>query len=783
MGATGIMAASLGIQGIAGMYGAHSQAQAQNANLNAAQANHNQLLQMIQGQMSGGQNPYAGMYMNALQSLGSGTAGSGLHPLGQPSGTPTDLVNQFTMHPQVAQENPNFAGSNGMLSPPQFSPEGTGGGEVSPFFGVPANDMTFGSPSTGSALNFGSPTQPQEYAPPSLGDQFFTNQAAQKQSQQSQQPVSGFTPYNPLSAQVQHPFTYNPAQLGQAPQVGAFGQVNADTLRQQQTQGVQQVNAPAQAQYDNISSAMLQPQQAGSFQQVQAPGQMQFDQVRAANATGAQVQLPGMVSQPGSFNAPQINAPAAVGTQGMNSGQDALMQMMRANLGPPSDASLQQNMQKQIGGFGGGGAFDPSALLNSMKTNQQQTLNEQVAGLQGSAGSLGQRFGTGMANAEARLRTNLGSQFEQQNQQVAQSAFENAANRSSQALGLQQGYQQTLNQLPFQQAQLQQQAAASGGALQQQGSQLDLQAQIQNAMNSLQAQQSNQGAALQTGLQGQNLGLQAQLANQATQGQIGTVNAGFQQQAGLANQQAGLSAQQMNQQGQLQAGSLSAQQQLQAMLANQQAGLQNNQFYSQLGQQAGIANQASGLAAQQSNQQAQLQTGQQYSAQQLQAMLANQQTGMQNNQFYSQLGQQVGIANQNAGLTAQQSNQQAQLQALLANQNWAGQYGMANQNSANQAGQFNAQAGMAQAAFNAQQGNQFNTLQQSLVGQAQGAQQWQQQYNAGLMSLLAGLPMPQQQASPYPGAVAGLGNDAMTMALLRQFMSHQPSTTTVVQGA
>lgn len=134
----------------------------------------------------------------------------------------------------------------------------------------------------------------------------------------------------------------------------------------------------------------------------------------------------------------------------------------------------------------------------------------------------------------------------------------------------------------------------------------------------------------------------------------------------------------------------------------------------------------------------------------------------------------AGLGQQNSAqlLQALMANQSAGLQAGLANQGLAGQYGLANQNALNQAGQFNAGMNFNNQQLNAQQGNIYNQLVMSMMGQAQGAQQSQNQLNAQLLGILGGIGVPQQQASPVPGAIADASETAMMLPFLLQMYNN-----------
>ena len=165
------------------------------------------------------------------------------------------------------------------------------------------------------------------------------------------------------------------------------------------------------------------------------------------------------------------------------------------------------------------------------------------------------------------------------------------------------------------------------------------------------------------------------------------------------------------------------------------------------GQQLGAAQSAAGNTITGAGQQ--LQASSLNSANALQAALANQSTGLNAGQFNAQLAQALGLSNQ----------------GVLA------QYGIGNANIANQAGQFNATNLNQMGQFNAQQGNLYNQLILGGLGQASGLQSQSLSQNMGLLSLLAGLQMPQQQASPMPAAIGQLGSTIAMLPFINQLYS------------
>lgn len=313
---------------------------------------------------------------------------------------------------------------------------------------------------------------------------------------------------------------------------------------------------------------------------------------------------PERVAAPGAITAERITAPGPVSTQQFNGGQDGLLQMMRRNIMPDRDAGLDANLNRQASGME---RFDNSDLFAALEPLDQRNIDRQVEQLRAGAGSLGARFGTAMNRNEAMLRENALQDVALRNAQLQRDAYETAQGRSMQALGLQVPYQQSREQLPFQNAAMQLEAARAAGGLGIQGNQLDLQAQLANAENQLRAAQLNQGAGLQAGQFNAQTALQAALANQ----QAGLT-------AGLQGQQLQQTQLAQNQQAQNQTQLSQAQLIQNILLANQQAqnragefnanaGMQQTAFNTGLDQQANqlilsLLGGAQGAQAQQLNQ-------------------------------------------------------------------------------------------------------------------------------------------------------------------------------------
>lgn len=168
-----------------------------------------------------------------------------------------------------------------------------------------------------------------------------------------------------------------------------------------------------------------------------------------------------LVGQAPKGNVTDVNVPSAaslLGGQGYNTGQDALMQLLRANPQTQVDASLEGMMQT-------GNPFDTSKLFEALNTQDQRQTAQMLGQLQGSAGSLGERFGSSMLGSQNDLLAQLSEQFGTRNAQIAQGSHEAAQSRkleaTSQATGreqfgtqMQQAVAQLLTQLGMGEAQL-----------------------------------------------------------------------------------------------------------------------------------------------------------------------------------------------------------------------------------------------------------------------------------------------------------------------------------------
>lgn len=429
-----------------------------------------------------------------------------------------------------------------------------------------------------------------------------------------------------MASEVGQPVGSNASETG-----GPFLQQGSMGIGQLMPQGQQ----PGQMyQYQNVNPASYQAAQMGAAPQVNAqqlamPNPYQAQQVGAQPGVQAQ-----QIQMPGQIDLPQVGAPdqVSLNTQGYNTGQDGLLQMMNKNISAPHDASIDPMLQA------GTGQFDNSALFKSLAPQDKQILDEQVNQLRGSAGSFGQRFGSQMMKQEGNMRGQFANNVAARNAGIQQQSFEQAAGRNLQGAGIQTGREQFFGQQPFQNAQLQMQAAQGlqQGGLQQAG--LGLQAQQFNVGQNQQAQQFNAQNAIN-----------ASLASQGIAAQLGQANASNQLQAGQFNAQLGQQGQLANQQAALQAGMGGQNLLAQLMQGNQQYNMQGQLANQQMAGQYGLANQNAMNQMGQFN----AQMGQQ-----------NQQFGAQQGNIYNQL---MMSGMMNAGqMQNQQFGQNAQLLGILA---------------------------------------------------------------------------------------------------------------------
>lgn len=130
-----------------------------------------------------------------------------------------------------------------------------------------------------------------------------------------------------------------------------------------------------------------------------------------------------------------------------NTGQDGFLQMLRSN---PN--TLKPYM------------FNYSQAFQDLQSRDKFVLQDQLAGLRSSAGSLGERFGSGFAAKEGMLRARYGADISARNAGIAQNSFNTALQYGSQGYAMGQSQNNQLLQLLLssQQGRTGQQLAALG---------------------------------------------------------------------------------------------------------------------------------------------------------------------------------------------------------------------------------------------------------------------------------------------------------------------------------
>jgi len=206
----------------------------------------------------------------------------------------------------------------------------------------------------------------------------------------------------------------------------------------------------------------------------------------------------------------------ATGTQGFNTGQDWLMQALRADPRTSVDVNLNSLISQ------GGQPFDTSGLFGALEATNNRRTQEQVSALQASSSGLGQRVGGAKASQEASLRAQLEEQFAAQRAQIGMQAHEAGLGRVMQTLGMQAGREAQWDANRQAAAQLLQQGGLAQQGLQLQGTQANnaaLQAaealRLQGITQNNAQSQFAADQALRAQLANQASGLQASLANQS----------------------------------------------------------------------------------------------------------------------------------------------------------------------------------------------------------------------------------------------------------------------------
>ena len=184
---------------------------------------------------------------------------------------------------------------------------------------------------------------------------------------------------------------------------------------------------------------------------------------------------------------------------GFNAGSDSLNQVLKGGTDKSADAYLHSMVE------GGGSPFDTSDMFKRLGSLDQLNLDKSVSQLQGSAGSLGARFGSANADREAQLRYQANTATGARNAGIQQSSYEAGQGRAMgaagtlnanimQLLGIKTGAAEALNQ-----------AGSAEAGLRLSGAQSNQ----RNALDVFGANQSAQQARINQILAGLGLGNQA----------------------------------------------------------------------------------------------------------------------------------------------------------------------------------------------------------------------------------------------------------------------------------
>jgi hypothetical protein len=529
----------------ASIWGGASQAGTDKANLNAQMDRFNQLQNLVLGSRMGGPNPYANAmmqfigYPGALEQQRMGNQQlpqEGLPPTQPGTGTTTNPGGGTTPPPwQPPPVRPTGTSGGTLIGGPQMNQlptdmgrqlpgmgMGFGGGfgigdPIGPQMGIGPDGQPFGMPTApGGGPSPYSILQPP--MPPPGGFPATTEGLAQMQAWQGQ-----MREFQNQLANRQGQFSFTPPAAG--PGSGGISYAGGSpTFNEGGGQGWNDVSPfrPMAVGPDGTPRELSLPglsfggARGGDIFGMTDQGRGQFPGLGLTPTFGTPPTGTGGTNPDGTpalprmrdsgpitapfLGTPSVDAFGALGRAGFNTGQDALLQMMRARPTPGMDPSLDFQLQRQASGQA---TFDNSGLFGALAPLDKQLIDQQVSALRGRATSLGQATGSAAFQDESNLRQNLSQQLLARNAQIQSTSFETAQQRALQALGLQSGNLQAGNQFNL-------------GAY---GQQL-------NAMNTYQ-----QGA-----LGAGSLGLQGLMANQQAQMGQGQFNAQMAMQAALANQ-------------------------------------------------------------------------------------------------------------------------------------------------------------------------------------------------------------------------------------------------------
>lgn len=147
-------------------------------------------------------------------------------------------------------------------------------------------------------------------------------------------------------------------------------------------------------------------------------------------------QLLGQSASGASFVPQMIDFGSLPGMSAFNTGQDSLMQMLRAGPGAV-DKSLASMVET-------GNPFDTSPLFDALGVQDRRARDEGLASVYAGASGLGERFGTATARGATDFLTRFTEGLNTRNAGIASGAYEAAQGRRLQAAGQITGREQVL---------------------------------------------------------------------------------------------------------------------------------------------------------------------------------------------------------------------------------------------------------------------------------------------------------------------------------------------------
>lgn len=169
--------------------------------------------------------------------------------------------------------------------------------------------------------------------------------------------------------------------------------------------------------------------------------------IETAIAIGAGTQLLGSVLNYGEQRAARKRQQKAQDTgvqltQGSNPvDQMILQQLSRPNTGQDGFLQMLRNNPNSLKPY----MFNYSQAFQDLRANDRFNLQDQLAGLRTSAGSLGERFGSGFAAKEGMLRNRFAADISARNAGIAQNSFNTALQYGASGYALSQQMAQNQN--------------------------------------------------------------------------------------------------------------------------------------------------------------------------------------------------------------------------------------------------------------------------------------------------------------------------------------------------